>query len=210
VADPLAHHAHDHDHEHEAHGHGHGDARRHAHAHAHSHSLVHESIKRSREGLRAVGLAVVVLGVTAIVQLAIFVASGSVALLADRIHNFGDAANGDPARDRVRAAQHSHRARGWARRRAGDRRERLRRQATRPPTGSCTRTPRITSRRSRSPAHSASPATGGPRGFARVPGAGSTARAGRDGAHARADAYVSLAAVASALTVAAGVGLADR
>ena len=78
----------------------HGDAIGHGHAHdddhGHSHGLVHASIKRSREGLRAVGLALVVLGATAVAQLVVFVASGSVALLADLIHNFGDAATAIP------------------------------------------------------------------------------------------------------------------
>lgn len=74
------------------HNHSHGHRHDNFHGHGHSHGLVHESIKRSREGLRAVGLALVVLGATAIAQLAAFVASGSVALLADLIHNFGDAA----------------------------------------------------------------------------------------------------------------------
>jgi cation diffusion facilitator family transporter len=64
--------------------------------HAHSHGLVDLSIKRSREGLRAVGLSLVVLGLTALVQVAIYLASGSVALLADLIHNFGDAATAIP------------------------------------------------------------------------------------------------------------------
>ena len=66
------------------------------HGHGHSHGLVHDSIKRSHEGLRAVGLALAILGVTALAQLAVFVASGSVALLADLIHNFGDAATAVP------------------------------------------------------------------------------------------------------------------
>jgi Co/Zn/Cd efflux system component len=66
------------------------------HGHGHSHGLVDASIKRSREGLRAVALALVVLGVTAVAQTAVFVASGSVALLADLIHNFGDAATAIP------------------------------------------------------------------------------------------------------------------
>ncbi len=55
-----------------------------------------ESIKRSREGLRAVGLSLAVLGATAGAQLVVFLASGSVALLADLIHNFGDAATAIP------------------------------------------------------------------------------------------------------------------
>lgn len=69
---------------------------RHAHGQDHSHGLVHDSIKRSREGVRAVLLALVILGATALAQVAVFVASGSVALLADLIHNVGDAATAVP------------------------------------------------------------------------------------------------------------------
>ena len=64
--------------------------------HGHSHGLVHPSIRRSRAGLRAVGLALLLLGVAAAAQAVIFVASGSVALLADLIHNIGDAATAIP------------------------------------------------------------------------------------------------------------------
>lgn len=65
-------------------------------AHGHSHGLVDPSIKRSRAGLRAVGLALLILGVTALAQAFVFVASGSIALLADLIHNAGDAATALP------------------------------------------------------------------------------------------------------------------
>jgi cation diffusion facilitator family transporter len=68
----------------------------HAHAHGHSHGLVDESIKRSREGVRAVALALLVLGLAAAAQLAVFILSGSVALLADLIHNAGDALTAVP------------------------------------------------------------------------------------------------------------------
>ena len=51
---------------------------------------------RSREGVKAVSLSLVVLGLAAGLQVAIFVASGSVALLADLIHNFGDALTAVP------------------------------------------------------------------------------------------------------------------
>jgi len=61
------------------------------HAHGHSHGLIDPSIARSREGVRAVSLSLGVLGLTALVQTVIFFASGSVALLADLIHNYGDA-----------------------------------------------------------------------------------------------------------------------
>jgi len=76
-------------HSHEGHGHSHDEQ-------GHSHGLVHESIKRSKAGLRAVGLSLAVLGLTAVVQTLIFTMSGSVALLADLIHNFGDAATAIP------------------------------------------------------------------------------------------------------------------
>ena len=72
-------------------------AHTHAHdSHGHTHGLVDDSIKRSRDGVRAVALALVVLGVTATAQAIVFVASGSVALLADLIHNAGDAATAIP------------------------------------------------------------------------------------------------------------------
>jgi cation diffusion facilitator family transporter len=57
---------------------------------------VDRSIVRSREGVKAVSLSLVVLGLAAGLQVAIFVASGSVALLADLIHNFGDALTAVP------------------------------------------------------------------------------------------------------------------
>jgi cation diffusion facilitator family transporter len=87
------HHEHHDDHEHD-HGQGHGHD--HARGHGHSHGLVDRSIVRSREGVRAVSISLAVLGVTALVQTAIYVASGSVALLADLIHNFGDALTAVP------------------------------------------------------------------------------------------------------------------
>jgi cation diffusion facilitator family transporter len=79
----------------------HTPARAHAHSHGgeghgHSHGLVDRSITRSRAGLRAVAVSVAVLLVTALAQGAIFVATGSVALLADLIHNFGDALTAIP------------------------------------------------------------------------------------------------------------------
>jgi cation diffusion facilitator family transporter len=76
--------------------HTHGDEDHHHHDHGHSHGLIDPSIKRSRAGLRAVGLSLAVLGLTALAQVAIYVLTGSVALLADLIHNFGDAATAIP------------------------------------------------------------------------------------------------------------------
>jgi cation diffusion facilitator family transporter len=76
--------------------HAHSHSHSHSHGHGHSHGLVDASIKRSREGLRVVGVALAVLAATAAVQAAIYVASGSVALLADLIHNAGDALTAVP------------------------------------------------------------------------------------------------------------------
>jgi cation diffusion facilitator family transporter len=59
--------------------------------HGHSHGVVDPSIVRSREGVRAVALALGILGLTAAAQAVVFALSGSVALLADLIHNGGDA-----------------------------------------------------------------------------------------------------------------------
>ena len=64
--------------------------------HGHSHGLVDRSLVRSREGVKAVSLSLALLGVAAVVQVVIFVLSGSVALLADLIHNFGDALTAVP------------------------------------------------------------------------------------------------------------------
>jgi hypothetical protein len=80
--------------------------------HGHSHGLVDETIKRSRYGLRAVALALAVLGLTAAAQTVVFVASGSVALLADLVHNFGDASTAIPLG--IAVALRSPRAERWA------------------------------------------------------------------------------------------------
>ena len=77
-------------------GHGHpGHAHPHT-KHEHSHGLVDRSIVRSRAGIKAVSVSLAVLGAAALVQVAIFVVSGSVALLADLIHNAGDALTAIP------------------------------------------------------------------------------------------------------------------
>ena len=88
-------HAHDRDHR-TGHGDGHVRDRYAGPGHEHSHGLVHESIKRSRAGIRAVLLALGILGLTAIAQALVFALSDSVALLADLIHNFGDALTAVP------------------------------------------------------------------------------------------------------------------
>jgi cation diffusion facilitator family transporter len=64
--------------------------------HGHSHGRVDRSIVRSREGVKAVSTSLGVLTVTATAQVVVFALSGSVALLADLIHNFGDALTAVP------------------------------------------------------------------------------------------------------------------
>jgi len=80
----------------------HGPERQHSHEHhsgdehGHSHGLVDPSIVRSHAGIRAVSLSLAVLAATAGAQVAIFLLTGSVALLADLIHNAGDALTAVP------------------------------------------------------------------------------------------------------------------
>jgi cation diffusion facilitator family transporter len=74
--------AHNHNHEHDDHGHTHG--------------AVDPSIATSERGIWAVKWSFVGLFATALLQLVVVVLSGSVALLSDTIHNFGDAATAIP------------------------------------------------------------------------------------------------------------------
>jgi cation diffusion facilitator family transporter len=62
----------------------------------HAHGLFDRSIVRSRAGVAAVEKSLAVLCLTAGAQVAVFALSGSVALLADLIHNFGDALSALP------------------------------------------------------------------------------------------------------------------
>ena len=167
------------------------------------------SIKRSRAGLVAVGWSLAVLGATALAQLAIFLASGSVALLADLVHNFGDAATAIPLA--VAFLLRSARA------------ERIAGLFVVAAifVSACVAGAEAISRliHPRTPTHLVALAAAGLIGFAgnRI-AAGIRTRAGdrldspaliADGNHARADAYVSLAVVASAVVVAIGVPVAD-
>jgi len=76
--------------EHTHHDHRHDDD------HGHSHGLVDPSIIRSRAGIRAVSWSLGLLTVTALAQAFIYSRTLSVALLADLIHNFGDALTAIP------------------------------------------------------------------------------------------------------------------
>jgi cation diffusion facilitator family transporter len=87
-----------------------GDAHDHEHRHGlkgavlaifapHSHDAadsIDSALESSERGIRAVKIAFAALAITSILQLAVIIASGSVALLADTIHNFSDALTAVP------------------------------------------------------------------------------------------------------------------
>jgi divalent metal cation (Fe/Co/Zn/Cd) transporter len=198
----------DRDHDNSRAGHAHGHV--HAHGeHGHSHGLVDDSIKRSREGIRAVSLSLAVLGVTAIAQTAVFLASGSIALLADLIHNYGDALTAVPLG--IAFALHSE----LAERRAG-----LAVVAA-IFISACVAGVEAVQRLIHpvAPTHLVVLALAGAIGYAgnllaaRIRlGAGERLDSPAlvaDGHHAQADAYVSLAVIASAIVVALGAPIAD-
>jgi cation diffusion facilitator family transporter len=81
---------HDHGHRHEAHGHGH------SHGHGHTHGVVAPSIASTTRGLRVLTWSFAGLMATALMQVVVVALSGSIALLADTIHNFADAATAIP------------------------------------------------------------------------------------------------------------------
>lgn len=65
----------------------------------HGHDAVNsidDALEGSKEGIRAVKISLVGLGLTALLQVVIVSISGSVALLADTIHNFADASTAIP------------------------------------------------------------------------------------------------------------------
>jgi Co/Zn/Cd efflux system component len=65
----------------------------------HSHDAadsVDSALEASTEGIRAVKISLVALGLTAVAQLIVVLITGSVALLADTIHNFSDALTAIP------------------------------------------------------------------------------------------------------------------
>src|SRR2546422_4963448 len=82
----------DHDPGTEAHIHDHGED----HGQGHAHAIVDPSIASSDRGLWALKWSFVGLMVTALIQTGVVLLSGSVALLADTIHNFADAATAIP------------------------------------------------------------------------------------------------------------------
>lgn len=105
----MTHQAHTH------HGHDHGADQGHPHSHGgrggkigaalrevfapHSHDAgdsIDSALESSAAGIRAVKISLLVLGVTALAQIGIVAISGSVALLADTVHNFSDALTAIP------------------------------------------------------------------------------------------------------------------
>ncbi|MEN6444326.1 MAG: cation diffusion facilitator family transporter [Methanoregula sp.] len=68
----------------------------HPHGHTHTHGIVDSTILTTERGIRAVKWSFAGLFVTAIFQIIIVYYSGSIALLADTIHNFGDALTAIP------------------------------------------------------------------------------------------------------------------
>ena len=175
----------------------------------HSHGLIDDSIKRSREGVRTVLLALAVLALTAGVQAVVLVASGSVALLADLIHNVGDALTAVPLG--VAFALRSPRLERWAGLAV----------VAAIFVSACVAGYEAIDRliSPRDVDHLGALAAAGFVGFAgNWAAAGIRTRGGHrldspaliaDGAHARADAYVSLAVVASAASIAVGLPVAD-
>lgn len=211
-------HLHDgeHGHHHRQHGRAHDRDDGHAHgrshargARGHSHGLVDVSIKRSREGIRAVSLSLAVLGLAAVAQTLIFLLSGSVALLADLIHNFGDALTALPLGIAflLRSARAERTAGLFV--------------VAAIFVSACVAGVEATQRliHPSPPSHLAVLAVAGAIGYAGNWFAAQVrTRAGRrldspaliaDGNHARADAYVSLAVIASATVVALGAPVAD-
>jgi cation diffusion facilitator family transporter len=107
-----AHHEGEHAHGHEdaAHSHGHDDQHSHAqgplgwlkellpfgHGHSHGEVSVDDALESSERGIWALKVSLVGLGITALFQLFVVVISGSVALLADTIHNASDALTAVP------------------------------------------------------------------------------------------------------------------
>ena len=86
--------AHD-DHEH-GQGHGHVDGHGHDRAHGHTHGTVDPALLSTTQGISAVEWSLVILAVTAAVQVVVVLLTGSVALLADTVHNVGDALTAVP------------------------------------------------------------------------------------------------------------------
>jgi cation diffusion facilitator family transporter len=198
-------HAHPHDGPHHHHEHSYGPHE----SRGHSHGLADPTITRSRAGLRAVLASLAVLGATAVLQAIVFAATGSVALLADFIHNAGDALTAIPLSVAflLRSRQAERGAGLWV--------------VAAIFISACAAGVEAVHRLldPSTPDRLVALAAAGAVGFAgNWIAAGIRTRAGRrldsaaliaDGGHARADAYVSLGVIASAGVVALGFPVAD-
>jgi divalent metal cation (Fe/Co/Zn/Cd) transporter len=98
----------------QSYGHDHADGRTHPHGHDHPRGLkgllgavfrphshdsadsIDSALETSREGVRALKISLVALMITALAQAVVVYFTGSVALLADTIHNFSDALTAVP------------------------------------------------------------------------------------------------------------------
>jgi cation diffusion facilitator family transporter len=81
----------------DSHDHGHPNAHDHSGAaHGHAHGPIDPIILTTARGIRAIKWSFAALFITALFQVVVVWLSGSVALLADTIHNFGDAATAVP------------------------------------------------------------------------------------------------------------------
>ncbi|MCB0211423.1 MAG: cation transporter, partial [Anaerolineae bacterium] len=110
-----AEHQHDHHDDHDHHDHNHDDHHDHDHSsgplgwlaevfhiggHDHSHGaqklIADSAFADNDEGIRTVWIALILLGLTTVIQIVIYLIAGSVALLADTVHNLGDVLNSVP------------------------------------------------------------------------------------------------------------------
>jgi cation diffusion facilitator family transporter len=99
----MADHEHDHDHEHHpdpepagAAGHDQADEKHAGHSdhdegHGHTHGVIDPALLANARGVWALKVSLVALLITAVLQAAVVAYSGSVGLLAETLHNFGDA-----------------------------------------------------------------------------------------------------------------------
>lgn len=88
---------------------GHQPGHRHSHEHdgdhGHTHGVIDPSIATTEKGIWAIKWSFILLAITAVFQILIVLLSGSVALLADTIHNFADATTAIPLWIAFRLAQ---------------------------------------------------------------------------------------------------------
>ena len=82
--------------QHIGHGHEHGHSHASAAGHGHTHGVIDPSLSSSERGVWAIKWSFIILAITSVLQLGVVLTSGSVALLADTIHNIGDATTAIP------------------------------------------------------------------------------------------------------------------